>query len=136
MNTVETIYLSGLRTEAVHVKSGVKIFTDAPEDNKGKGQSFSPTDLMAGSLASCMLTIVGILADNQGFSIDGTRAETVKVMASNPRRVAEIRVVFHFPDVQYSDVQKEKIQKAALSCPVALSLHPDIKQDVTFNFQS
>ena len=135
MNTVETIYLEGLRTEAVHVKSGVKITTDAPEDNNGKGQSFSPTDLLAGSLASCMLTIVGILADNHGFSIDGTRAETVKVMASNPRRVTEIRVTFHFPEIEYSEIQKEKIRKAALSCPVALSIHPDLKQNITFNFK-
>lgn len=134
MNTVETIYLAGLRTEAVHVKSGVKITTDAPEDNNGKGQSFSPTDLLAGSLASCMLTIVGILSENQGFSIEGTRAETVKVMASNPRRVIEIRITFHFPDVKYSEIQKEKIRKAALSCPVALSLHPDINQNIIFNF--
>lgn len=135
MNTIETTYLSGLRTEAVHVKSGVKIFTDAPEDNKGKGESFSPTDLLAGSLASCMLSIVGILADSHGFSIDGTRAETVKIMASNPRRVIEIQVTFHFPANSYSEIQKDKIRKAALTCPVALSLHPDIKQNITFNFQ-
>jgi len=134
MITAETTYLQGLRTRAIHVKSGVVITTDAPEDNKGKGESFSPTDLLAASLASCMLTIVGILADNQGFNIDGARAETLKIMAKNPRRVIGIQVKLQFPAESYSEKQKNMIQNAALTCPVALSLHPDIKQDITFIF--
>jgi len=134
MITIETIYPGGLRTEAVHLKSGVQIFTDAPIDNKGKGESFSPTDLLAASLGSCMITIAGIAAENQGFSIDGTKIAITKVMAINPRRVCEIRVVLDFPEIIYSEAEKEVIKNAALTCPVALSLHPDLKQNVTFNF--
>jgi putative redox protein len=134
MITTETIYLTTLRTEVTHVKSGVTIITDAPVDNKGKGESFSPTDLLASSLASCMLTIVGILAENQGFIIDGTTASTTKIMATAPRRVIEIKVDFQFPEIEYSEKQKLMIERAALTCPVALSLHPDIKQTIAFNF--
>ncbi len=134
MHIIETTYAGALRTEAVHLKSSVTITTDAPVDNKGKGESFSPTDLLAASLGSCMLTIIGIASDTQGFNIDGTRLEISKIMASNPRRVSEIHISFHFPHREYSEKQKDIIRKSALTCPVALSLHPDIIQKVDFNF--
>ncbi len=135
MATIETVYVGELRTSATHVASGTSIITDAPIDNKGKGTTFSPTDLLAASLGSCMLTIVGIAADNHGFNIDGTTIEILKKMESNPRRVAEIAINFNFPDVVYTPSQIRIIEHAALTCPVAMSLHPDLHQNVTFNFK-
>jgi putative redox protein len=135
MTTIETIYIGQLRTKSKHLHSGVEIVTDAPLDNKGKGESFSPTDLLALSLGTCMLTTVGIAADNHGFNIDGTEVSITKIMASNPRRVSEIIVLLNFPDIQYTESQVRIIQHTALTCPVALSLHPDIHQNVSFNFK-
>lgn len=135
METARTIYRGDLRTEALHVRSGVTVTTDAPLDNQGKGEYFSPTDLVAAALASCMLTIIGIAARTHGFTIDGTEAVITKVMLSNPRRIGEVIIVFNFPDIFYTEIQKEIIEKAARTCPVALSLHPDLKQNITFNFK-
>jgi putative redox protein len=135
METARTIYLGALRTEALHVRSGVKITTDAPIDNQGKGEFFSPTDLVAAVLASCMLTIIGIAARTHGFNIDGTEAVVTKVMLSNPRRIGEVIIGFNFPDIVYTEKQKDIIELAARTCPVALSLHPDLKQSITFNFK-
>ncbi|MBL0343152.1 MAG: OsmC family protein [Bacteroidetes bacterium] len=135
MPTIETKYLNELRTEATHTASGKTLITDAPIDNKGKGEAFSPTDLLAASLGSCMLSIVGIVADNHGFSIEGATLKITKVMAANPRRVAEIEVIFDFPLSSFSESQVRIIKHAALTCPVALSLHPDIIQKVIFNFK-
>src|SRR5574344_1692944 len=104
MTKMRTVYLGNLRTEMEHIQSGNKIITDAPLDNNGKGEFFSPTDIFAASLGSCMLTIMGISANAYGFSLDGTSLEIEKVMASNPRRVAEIKIVFNFPNgSSYSD---------------------------------
>jgi putative redox protein len=136
VETARTIYLGDLRTEALHVHSGAKIITDAPLDNHGKGEFFSPTDLVATSLASCMFTIMGIAARTHGFSIDGTEAMITKLMLSDPRRIGEVVIVFNFPDILYTDKQKEIIERAGRTCPVALSLHPDLKQSITFNFKS
>ncbi len=135
MTTIETIYIGQLRTKSKHLHSGVEIVTDAPLDNKGKGESFSPTDLLALSLGTCMLTTVGIAADNHGFNIEGTEVSITKIMASNPRRVSEIIVLLNFPDIRYTESQVRIIQHTALTCPVALSLHPDIHQNVSFNFK-
>ena len=135
MVTASTIYTGNLRTQATHVASGIQIITDAPIDNKGKGEAFSPTDLMSASLGSCMLTLVGIAADSHGFSIDGTKVSITKIMANNPRRVSEIQVLLDFPDIVYTESQIRIIEHAALNCPVAKSLHPDIHQNVTFNFK-
>ena len=88
MATIDSTYLGDLRTEATHLQSGTKIITDAPTDNQGKGEAFSPTDLLAESLASCMLTTMAILGGKQGINIDGTTCEVTKIMAANPRRVA------------------------------------------------
>jgi putative redox protein len=133
MATSNITYNGGLRTTSVHVYSGNEIITD-PIDNKGKGQAFSPTDLLATSLGNCMLTIVGIAAAEHGFNIDGTTCEITKVMAQEPRRVSEIIVNFQFPDQNYSDKDKKIIERSARTCPVSQSLHPDLKQTISFNY--
>lgn len=132
--TISTIYIGELRTEASHVQSGNNLITDAPLDNKGKGEAFSPTDLLAVSLGSCMLTIMGISAREHGFNIDGTKAKIWKIMESNPRRVGEIKIELTFPENNYSAKEKKIIEKAAFTCPVNLSLHPDLKKTITFNY--
>lgn len=135
MTTVETKYLGNLRTEAKHIQSQTKIITDAPIDNQGKGEAFSPTDLLATSLTSCMLTIMAISARAHDITLEGVRAETTKVMQSNPRKISEIHVQIYFPDdVSYTDHEKRLLQKAAETCPVHLSLHPDIKKLIVFNW--
>ncbi|WP_343531314.1 OsmC family protein [Pedobacter sp.] len=134
MKTSEITYTGDLRTTSIHLKSGKEIITDAPTDNQGKGEAFSPTDLLATSLGNCMLTIVGIAARNHGFNIDGTKAEITKVMAENPRRVSEIHVELHFPANNYTEKEKTIIERSAKTCPVAYSLHPDIKQEITFSY--
>lgn len=134
MITTKTTYIGGLRTEAQHLRSGIKIITDAPIDNQGKGEAFSPTDLVATALGSCMITIVGIAANNHNFNIDGTQIEITKVMASDPRRISEVIVDFTFPPNNYTEKQKKIIEVSALTCPVAKSLHPDLKQSVNFKY--
>ena len=128
----KVIYLGNLRTEATHLKSGNKIVTDAPVDNQGRGEAFSPTDLMSTSLATCMLTVMGIAAKGHGINIDGTSADVTKVMESNPRRVSEIHTEITFPPNQYSAEEKKLLEHAAVTCPVMLSIHPDIIHPVTF----
>lgn len=135
MTKMRTKYLGNLRTEIEHIQSGSKVITDAPLDNHGKGEFFSPTDLFTSSLGSCMLTIMGISAQSYGFSIDGTTLEIEKVMAANPRRVAEIHIDINFPkDQNYTDQQKRLIEAAVRTCPVSNSLHPDIKKIINFNY--
>ena len=134
MATIQTEYLGELRTKAVHVKSGNELVTDAPVDNKGRGEYFSPTDLLATALGSCMITIAGQSGQEYGFSVDGTTIDITKIMTSNPRRVAEVIIELHFPKNNYTDKQKEIIRVGCLNCPVAKSLHPDLKQTVKFNF--
>ncbi|WP_316842878.1 OsmC family protein [Pedobacter gandavensis] len=134
MATSKITYNGSLRTTSVHERSGNEIITDAPVDNQGKGEAFSPTDLLATSLGNCMLTIVGIASASHGFNIDGATCEITKIMAENPRRVSEIVVNFQFPANGYSDKDKTIIERSAHTCPVAMSLHPDIKQTVSFNY--
>ncbi len=134
MATIHTTYLGGLRTEATHLQSGTKIITDAPTDNKGKGEAFSPTDLLAESLAGCILTTMGIAADVHGINIDNTEAEVTKVMAANPRRVAEVIVNLKFPVTTYTDKEKKILEHAALNCPVHVSLHPDLVKTIDFGW--
>lgn len=135
MDTTATLeYLGDLQLKATHTRSGEFIITDAPVDNNGKGSAFSPTDLMATSLGLCMITIMGIAANNSGFSIEGTKARVTKIMASDPRRVGEVVIELDFPDHNYSEKQKQIIKQCAKICPVSQSLHPDLKQTVTFNF--
>lgn len=130
--TSNVVYVGSLNTRAVHTRSGVDIITDAPPDNQGLGASFSPTDLLATSLASCMLTVMGIKARDKAWDIDGTVAEVVKEMASGPRRVAAVRVRIVFKNAVLSDSERKLLEKTALTCPVAQSLHPDLEQDVSF----
>jgi len=132
--TSRVIYSGGLRTEAVHEKSGNKIITDAPTDNHGKGEAFSPTDLMATSLATCMLTVMGIACEARNMNMDGAAAEVTKIMAANPRRVAEIHVKITMPAKGYTDEQKKILEHTAHTCPVAQSLHPNLIQNITFVF--
>jgi putative redox protein len=134
MATAETIYVGELRTQATHNASGVSILTDAPVDNHGKGAAFSPTDLLATSLGSCMLTIMGIEAGKRGFDINGTRVTITKHMASNPRRVSAIDVELTFPHNQYNDQEKRLLSHISKTCPVALSLHPDILQNIIIHY--
>ncbi len=133
--TSQIIYKGALRTEATHLQSNTIIETDAPTDNQGKGERFSPTDLLATSLGNCMLTIMGIKARDMQISLEGTKVDITKIMKTEPRRVGGIKVDFHFPvTLKLNDKEKEILQKAALTCPVAKSIHPDIEQDVTFNW--
>ncbi len=134
METSSIIYLGDLRTEAEHVRSGNKLITDAPVDNNGKGEFFSPTDLLATSLGACMVTIMGMSAKNHGFNIDGTKISVQKIMGTNPRRVVEIVIDLHFPHNNYSAKEKRIIELAAKECPVAQSLHPDLKQTINFHY--
>jgi len=134
METMRTQYLGGLRTIAKHVKSGNELITDAPTDNKGRGEAFSPTDLLATALGSCALTIMGIAANEHGFNIDGTTVKITKIMASNPRRVGEVVVEFTFPPNNYSEKEKKIIRLSADTCPVNQSLHPDLKKTFVYNF--
>jgi len=133
MATIETTYLGGLRTEATHLQSGTKIITDAPVDNQGKGEAFSPTDLLAASLGSCMLTIMGIKARASDIDIDGTTCSITKIMAADPRRVSEIVISFKFPK-EYSEKDQLLLERAALTCPVYYSLHEDLKKTVDFGW--
>lgn len=135
MTKIQTVYLGSLRTEAEHLQSGNKLTTDAPLDNNGKGEFFSPTDLLATALGSCMLTIMGISAKAYGFNLDGTTIETEKIMGTDPRRVVELKLTINFPaNNNYTPQQKRVIESAAKTCPVANSLHPDIKKNITFNY--
>ena len=136
MATIRTTYLGNLRTEAEHLQSGNKIITDAPVDNHGRGEFFSPTDLFSASYASCALTIIGIATQTHGFDIDGTVVETTKVMGENPRRVVELIVHFKFPHNNYSEKERRLIEGAIKGCPVANSVSPEIKFTRTISFGS
>lgn len=134
MHTSEVVYKGELRTVCTHIKSGQQIITDAPVDNNGKGEAFSPTDLLATSLGTCMLTVMGIVANRNNINIEGTKVEILKVMAENPRRVSELYLDMFFPSNNYSQKEKDLMEHTALACPVAKSLHPDIKQKVRFHY--
>ena len=131
--TSTVTYNGDLRTTAVHNQSGSLIETDAPLDNNGKGERFSPTDLVATALASCMLTIMGIAARAHGFSIEGTKCAVTKIMVADPRRIGEIKVSMTFPESEVYDSKTQAIiERAALTCPVFESLHPELKKTIEF----
>lgn len=135
MATIRNEYLGELRTRATHLKSGNSIITDAPVDNQGKGEAFSPSDLVATALGSCMLTLMGIAARTHGMEIEGTKLETTKVMGIDPRRIVRLDVSFTFPaGKSYSDKEKAILEKAAVTCPVFYSLDPAIEKDIQFNW--
>lgn len=134
MYTSKIEYLGELRTEATHLQSGNQILTDAPTDNHGKGEAFSPTDLVATALGSCMISIMGIKLLGSGKDIKGAMADVTKVMYSEPRRIGEIHVKINVPDADFSEKEKQILINAAHACPVAKSLHPDIKQVIEIIF--
>ncbi len=136
MPTVQSVYLSDLRTQATHIQSGTTLQTDAPTDNQGKGELFSPTDLVATALATCMLTTMGIVARREGIDLIDTEIAATKIMSADlPRRIARIELVLTFQtDRLLSPAEQAQLEKAALTCPVAQSLHPTIEQAVTFRW--
>jgi putative redox protein len=134
MITIKSSYLGNLRTKDIHLKSGETIITDAPTDNNGKGEAFSPTDLTSASLCSCMMTIMGIKANKMNVILEGLEADVTKFMADNPRKISKIQIDFRMEYTDASAEQLEFLKKSALSCPVALSLHPEIEQKITFQF--
>ena len=134
MATVKTTYLGDLRTENIHLQSGCKIITDAPTDNRGRGEAFSPTDLLATALGNCIMTIMGIKALDNGIDLVGTEIEITKIMANYPRRVAEVIIEFNFPKKGYSEEEKQLIESVAGISPVPLSVHPNMKQTIRFNW--
>ncbi|MEP7263910.1 MAG: OsmC family protein [Bacteroidota bacterium] len=132
MITIETNYIGDLRAVSRHLRSGVELITDAPPDNQGKGESFSPTDLLATALGTCMITVMGIAAKKHQINIDGTKLEITKIMQAAPRKVMEIKVTLFMPAIKYSNNEKEILEHAGTTCPVALSLHPELKQSIEF----
>ena len=135
MNTAEITYESGLRTAATHLRSGESLNTDAPTDNNGKGEAFSPTDLTATSLVSCMLTMMGILAERKGINMGSVQGTVKKVMAEAPRRIAQLKVEVTFAKHNMSMGDRQLMEQTAINCPVAKSLHPDIVQQVKFKYE-
>jgi putative redox protein len=131
----KSIYLGDLRTESLHYQSQTQIITDAPTDNHGKGEAFSPTDLLCVSLANCKMTTMGIVAQRDNIDLKGMTCEIEKVMQATPRRIAEIIIKLEVPNPERFDEKTRTIlRNAALKCPVAMSLSPDVKQTVSFNF--
>ena len=134
MSTAKVVYQGNLRTQCTHLQSGAQYITDAPVDNQGKGEAFSPTDTVATGLANCMLTVMGIKANDLGENIDGTIATVTKIMAANPRRISTIKIELTFPK-GISEKNQKILERTARTCPVALSLHTDIIQDIQFSWQ-
>ena len=132
--TSKVTYLGDLRTSSIHIQSGTEILSDAPIDNNGKGEAFSPTDTVANGLATCMMTIMGIKSRDLEVDLQGSTAEVVKIMNADPRRIAAIEIVF---EMQGTDDQKNKtiLERAAMTCLVFLSLHPEVEKRITFNWK-
>ena len=135
MTKMTITYSGNLRCKATHIQSGSQLQTDAPLDNNGKGELFSPTDLLATSLTTCMITVMGIAAEKNGFTQGDINAEVEKIMAADPRRVQKIRIRITFENSSYSDQQKDILEKAALNCPVAKSLNQSLVQAVEFFYR-
>lgn len=129
-------YNGNLRTLCIHLESGNQIITDAPKDNQGNGEAFSPTDLTATSLAACMLTVIGIKAREMQIDLENTKAEVTKVMMADPRRIGAIHITIYFPNIESlrDEKNREILRRTALTCPVYYSLHPDIEKQVAFIF--
>ena len=129
--TSKVTYEGGLRTKARHIQSGNSIVTDAPVDNQGKGEAFSPTDLVATALASCMLTIMGIVAERNNIELKGTTAEVEKIMGTMPRKISEIKIKILF-NKSFDKKTKRKLESAALTCPVSNSLNKNLEESIKF----
>lgn len=134
MATSKVTYLGELRTSSIHLQSGSEIISDAPVDNNGKGEAFSPTDFVANALASCMFTVMGIKANTMDVDFSGSTAEVTKVMGIEPRRIMEIHVTFNM-NLSVDEKTKTILEKTAMTCPVHFSLHPDIKKEIVFNWK-
>ncbi len=133
--TSQIIYKGELRSTATHIQSGTVIETDAPTDNQGKGERFSPTDLVVVALGTCMVTTMAIKARTIGIELDGTRLEVTKVMVADPRRIGKIIVHVFFPKgLVIDDKQKDLLERTARTCPVERTLHPDVELDMQFNW--
>lgn len=132
--TSKVTYLGELRTSSIHLQSGSEIISDAPLDNHGRAEAFSPTDTVANGLASCMFTVMGIKARDMGVDFTGSTAEVTKVMASEPRRISEIHVTFAM-NLAPDDKTKTILERTAMTCPVFYSLHPEIKKEIIFNWK-
>lgn len=133
-HSIENKYVGELRTESTHLKSSNVIITDAPKDNNGKGNAFSPTDLVASALCSCMTTVMGICANKNQFDLPNSTAHITKVMSSHPRRISKIILEINFDNNNLSEQNIEKLIAVAKGCPVAQSLSSDLIQEVRFNF--
>ena len=134
MPTSKVTYLGDLRTSSIHLSSGSEIISDAPTDNNGKGEAFSPTDTVANGFATCMMTVMGIKAREMGVDFTGSTAEVTKIMAADPRRISEIHVTFEM-NLEADEKTKTILERTALTCPVHFSLHPDIKREIVFNWK-
>jgi uncharacterized OsmC-like protein len=134
MATSRVTYLGDLRTSSEHLQSGATIITDAPIDNHGKGEAFSPTDMVANSLATCMLTVMGIKATEMKVNFSGSTAEITKIMAADPRRIAEIHITFEM-NLVADEKTRTILERTAMTCPVHYSLHPEIKKEIIFNWK-
>ncbi|AHJ99505.1 OsmC family protein [Hymenobacter swuensis] len=134
MSTATARYAGHLRTEATHVASGNTILTDAPVDNHGRGEAFSPTDLVSAALGSCMMTIMGIVAERHGVDLTGVSWDVTKHMLADPRRIGQLDVTFRLP-ASLPEKERTILENAARTCPVALSLNPEIRQEVRFEYQ-
>lgn len=132
--TSKVYYNGNLRTTCTHLQSGNEIITDAPLDNKGRGEAFSPTDLVATALANCMITIMGLKARDNGWNIDGAVLDVTKIMASDPRRISEVHVTIKMPAGDFDEKTRKILENTGKTCPVGLSLHPDIKQVISFEW--
>ena len=135
MDTAHITYLGDLRTECTHVRSGQRMITDAPVDNRGKGEAFSPTDLLTTSLATCIITTIGIVASDKGIPFRGVEARVVKHMASDPRRVAKVEVHLTLDGEGLGTRERTILERTAHTCPVAISLAPELVQEITFMYR-
>ncbi len=135
--TAKVVYTGDLRTVCTHIRSGNTIETDAPIDNHGKGERFSPTDLVATALASCIVTTIGLHKDTKDINIVGATCLVEKIMVANPRKIGEIKIAIDFPAREpFTEAEKAALEMVANSCPVIESLHPDCKKTLVFNWPS
>jgi putative redox protein len=133
--TSRIVYEGGLRTTCTHLQSGSTIETDAPTDNQGKGERFSPTDMVGTSLAACMLTTMAIRARDMEDQLRGIGIEVEKIMSANPRRISRLNIIFHIPEgFIATEEQKRNLENIAMTCPVKESIHPDIVLDIRYNW--
>lgn len=132
--TSRVTYLGDLRTTSVHLQSGTEILSDAPTDNHGKGEAFSPTDLVANALGSCMVSIMAIKSKDMSLDLVGSTVDVTKIMQSEPRKIAKIEIVMNM-SITADEKSRTILERVAMNCPVLLSLNPDIEKTITFNWK-